>query len=101
MAHCRCLHYIQLETAIELSLADEHARRAERAQLEAHGQQRFERAVRQLSAVAPEHRLVAHEWERNWEEALRHEPHEPEGQALCRRERPSELTAQELEAILR
>ncbi len=71
--------------SLELSIAAEHALRTERAQLEAHWQQRLERAhygaaraARQYSAVEPENRLVARELERQWEEALRHEQHEQE-----------------------
>jgi DNA invertase Pin-like site-specific DNA recombinase len=94
--------------SLELSLAAEHALRAERAQLEAHWQQRLERAhygaeraARQYSAVEPENRLVARELERHWEEALRHEQHEQEGYARFQRARPPELTSQEHDAILR
>ena len=91
-----------------MSIAAEHALRTERAQLEAHWQQRLERAhygaaraARQYSAVEPENRLVARELERQWEEALRHEQHEQEAYARFRREQPTELTAREREAILR
>jgi DNA invertase Pin-like site-specific DNA recombinase len=94
--------------SLELSLAAEHALRAERAQLEAHWQQRLERAhygaeraARQYSAVEPENRLVARELERHWEEALRHEQHAQEGYARFQRARPPELTSQERDAILR
>jgi DNA invertase Pin-like site-specific DNA recombinase len=94
--------------SLELSIAAEHALRTERAQLEAHWQQRLERAhygaaraARQYSAVQPENRLVARELERQWEEALRQEQHEQEAYARFRREQPAELTAREREAILR
>jgi DNA invertase Pin-like site-specific DNA recombinase len=94
--------------ALELSLAAEQALRAERAQLDAHWQQRLERArygaqraARQYTAVEPENRLVARELERQWEEALRHEQHEHEAYARFRREQPAECTAQEREAIRR
>jgi hypothetical protein len=94
--------------ALELSLAAEQALRAERSQLEAHWQQRLERAhyhaaraARQYSAVEPENRLVARELERQWEEALRHEQSEQEAYARFRREQPAELTSRERDAILR
>jgi len=66
--------------ALELSLAAEQALRTARARLEAHWQQRLERAryeaeraARPYRAVEPAHRLVTRELERQWEEALRHE----------------------------
>ena len=94
--------------SLEVSLAAEHALQAERTQLEAHWQQRLERAqyhaeraARQYSAVEPETRLVTRELERQWEEALRHEQREHEAYARFRREQPAELTAQERDAIRR
>jgi DNA invertase Pin-like site-specific DNA recombinase len=94
--------------SLELSMAAEEAVRAERSQLDAHWQQRLERAhyeveraARQYGAAEPEHRLVARELERHWEEALRHEQHEQEAYARFRRERPSELTPGERDAIRR
>jgi DNA invertase Pin-like site-specific DNA recombinase len=94
--------------SLELSLAAEQALQAERTQLEAHWQQRLERAqyqaeraARQYRAVEPEYRLVARELERQWEEALRHEQLEHEAYARFRREQPAELTASERDAIRR
>jgi DNA invertase Pin-like site-specific DNA recombinase len=94
--------------SLEVSLAAEHALRAERAQLDAHWQQRVERvrygaerAARQYATVEPEHRLVARELERLWEEALRQEQHEQEAYARFQREQPPELTPSEREAIRR
>jgi DNA invertase Pin-like site-specific DNA recombinase len=94
--------------ALELSMAAEEALRAERTQLEAHWQQRLERAhyeaeraARQYGTVEPENRLVARELERQWEEALRHEQLEQEAYARFRREQPSELTPGERDAIRR
>jgi DNA invertase Pin-like site-specific DNA recombinase len=94
--------------SLELSLNAAQALRAERAQLEVHWQQRLERAhygvaraARQYAAVEPEHRLVARELERQWEEALRHEQHEQEASARFRREQPAELTSRERDTILR
>jgi hypothetical protein len=92
--------------SLELSLAAEHALRAERAQLETHWQQRLERAhygaeraARQYHVVEPENRLVARELERQWEEALRHEQHEQEAYNRFCREQPAELTSRERDAI--
>jgi DNA invertase Pin-like site-specific DNA recombinase len=92
--------------SLELSLAAEDALRAERRQLEAHWQQRLERArygaeraARQYAAVEPENRLVARELERLWEEALRQEQQGQEAYARFQREQPTELTAPEREAI--
>jgi DNA invertase Pin-like site-specific DNA recombinase len=92
--------------SLELSVAAEQALRAERERLEAHWQQRLERArynaqraARQYEAVEPENRLVARELERRWEEALGHEQHLHEEYARFRRERPPELTSREREAI--
>jgi Recombinase zinc beta ribbon domain len=71
--------------ALDVSLAAEHALRAERAPLDAHWQQRVararcgaERAARQYATGEPAHRLVARELARLWEEALRQEPHAQE-----------------------
>ena len=94
--------------SLELSVAAEHALRADRERLEAHWHQRLERArysaqraARQYEAVEPENRLVARELERRWEEALGDEQHLQEEYARFRRERPPELTSREREAILR
>jgi DNA invertase Pin-like site-specific DNA recombinase len=94
--------------SLEVSLAAEHALRAERSKLDAHWQQRLERAQysaerasRQYHAVEPENRLVARELERQWEEALRHEQLEQEAYARFRREQPAELTSSERDAIRR
>jgi DNA invertase Pin-like site-specific DNA recombinase len=92
--------------SLELSIAAEHALRAERTQLELHWQQRLERvhyeaarAAREYRTVEPEHRLVARELERQWEEALRHEQQEQEAYARFRREQAAELTPSERDAI--
>ena len=64
--------------SLELSLAASADIERERKQLDDHWQQRLERsryeveqARRQYVAVDPEHRLVARELERRWDEALR------------------------------
>jgi hypothetical protein len=94
--------------SLELSIAAEHALRAERRQLETHWQQRLERAhysaeraARQYHAVEPENRLVGRELERQWEEALRHEQHEQEASARFCRAQPTELTWRERDTIRR
>jgi DNA invertase Pin-like site-specific DNA recombinase len=111
-----CLDHLVVEqimqilqpASLELSIAAEETLRAERAQLEAHWQQRLERArygaeraARQYAAVEPENRLVARELERLWEAALRHEQHDQEAYARFRREQPAALTEGEREAIRR
>jgi len=85
--------------SLELSIAAEQALRVERAQMETHWQQRLERAhygaeraARQYHVVEPEHRLVARELERQWEEALRHEQHEQEAYKRFCRDQPAEFT---------
>ena len=94
--------------SLALSIAAEHALRAERSQLETHWQQRLERAhygaeraARQYHAVEPENRLVGRELERQWEEALRHEQHEQEAYARFCREQPTEFTLRERDTIRR
>jgi DNA invertase Pin-like site-specific DNA recombinase len=64
--------------SLELSLAATQGIERERKQLDDHWQQRLtrsryevEQARRQYAAVDPEHRLVARELERRWDEALR------------------------------
>jgi DNA invertase Pin-like site-specific DNA recombinase len=100
------IRHVLQPASLELSIAAEHALRTERAQLEAHWQQRLERshyeaerAARQYAAVEPENRLVARELERRWEEALRQEQQVQEDYARFHREQPPELTRQEHDAI--
>jgi hypothetical protein len=64
--------------SLELSLAATEDIERERRQLDDHWQQRLarscyevEQARRQYAAVDPDHRLVARELERRWDEALR------------------------------
>lgn len=94
--------------SLELSLAAEHALRAERTQLEKHWQQRLERArysadraARQYHTNEPENRLVGRELERQWEEALSHEQQEQEAYTRFCRDQPTELTLPERDAIRR
>jgi DNA invertase Pin-like site-specific DNA recombinase len=70
-------------------LQDFHEQGLERARYEA------ERAWRQYAAVEPEHRLVAHSLERNWEEALANQRAAEEALDRFRRERPVRLTGAE------
>ena len=67
-----------LPASLELSLAATADIERERRQLDEHWQQRLmrsryqvEQARRQYAAVDPDHRLVARELERRWDEALR------------------------------
>jgi DNA-binding transcriptional MerR regulator len=53
------------------------------------------------TTLEPEHRLVARELERQWEEALRHEQQLQEAYTRFRQEQPPELTAQEREVVRR
>jgi len=94
--------------AVELSLAAEADLRAERQQLEAHWQQRLERARyeadrarRQHAAVEPENRLVARELERRWETALQEQRKLEEDYHRFQRQQPAELSAAQRSAILR
>ncbi len=70
-------------------LQEQHDQRLERSRYET------ERARRQYSAVEPEHRLVARDLERRWEEALQNQRTAEESLERFRRERPTRLTEQE------
>jgi DNA invertase Pin-like site-specific DNA recombinase len=85
--------------ALELSLAAADQIEAERRRLQNHHEQsleraRFEadRAWRHYTAVEPEHRLVARDLERRWEEALRRQRAAEEALERFRREQPARLT---------
>ena len=67
--------------------------RLERARYE------VERACRQYQACEPENRLVARELERRWEEALRQQRQLEEEFETWQRTAPSQLSAQQQEAI--
>lgn len=93
--------------SLELSLAATEDIERERKQLDDHWQQRLARsryevdqARRQYAAVDPEHRLVAHELERRWEEALRADEKLHPEYARFRQECPQPLTPQERDQVL-
>src|SRR5262249_47848427 len=91
---------IALEPAsLELSLAAGDQIEAKRRRLHDHHEQsleraRFEaeRAWRQYAAVEPEHRLVARDLERRWEDALGRQRAAQEALERFRQEQPARLT---------
>ena len=93
--------------SLELSLAATADLERERQQLDEHWQQRMarasyevEQARRQYAAVDPDHRLVARELERRWDESLRaHEQLQAE-YARFARACPTQLAPAEREQIL-
>lgn len=93
--------------SLELSLAATEDVERERKQLDDHWQQRLarsryevEQARRQYAAVDPEHRLVARELERRWEESLLADEKLQPDYARFRQECPRPLLPQEREQIL-
>lgn len=91
--------------SLELSLAA--TADIERQQLDDHWQQRLrrsryevEQARRQYAAVDPEHRLVARELERRWDEALRADEQLQADYARFRRDCPTQLSPHERQQIL-
>jgi DNA invertase Pin-like site-specific DNA recombinase len=94
-------------TSLELSLAATADIQRERKQLDDHWQQRLarsryevEQTRRQYAAVDPEHRLVARELERRWDEALRADEQLQADYARFARDCPTRLTPHEREQIL-
>lgn len=92
--------------SLELSLAATTDLEHERTQLDTHWQQRLararyevEQARRQYAAVDPEHRLVARELERRWDETLRAEEQLQAEYARFQRDRPTQLSVLEREQI--
>lgn len=92
--------------SLELSLTAMADIEREREQLDAHWQQRLtrsryevEQARRQYAAVDPDHRLVARELERRWEEALRADEQLQAAYARFQRDCPTQLTPAEREQI--
>jgi hypothetical protein len=88
--------------ALELSLAVTQDVERERERLNAHWQQRLERAryqaeraERQFHAVEPENRLVARTLERRWEEALQEQRRLEGEHARFQRAQPASLTEDE------
>ena len=93
--------------SLELSLAAGEDIECERKQLDEHWQQRLtrsrydvEHARRQYSAVDPEHRLVARELERRWDEAIRADEKLQADYALFQRNCPTRLLPEERDQIL-
>ncbi len=92
--------------SLELSLAATEDIERERKQLDDHWQQRLarsryevEQARRQYAAVDPDHRLVARELERRWDEAIRADEQLQTDYDRFRRECPKQLSACEREQI--
>lgn len=93
--------------ALELSLAATADIERERKQLDGHWQQRLtrsryevEQARRQYAAVDPDHRLVARELERRWDESLRAGEQLQADYGHFQRECPTQLSPREREEIL-
>jgi hypothetical protein len=93
--------------SLELSLATVADIERERKQLDDHWQQRLtraryevEQARRQYAAVDPDHRLVARELERRWDEALRAGEQLQADYVSFQRECPTQLSPREREEIL-
>ncbi len=93
--------------SLELSLAATEDVERERQQLDEHWQQRLQRsryeveqARRQYAAVDPEHRLVARELERRWDEAIRADEQLQADYARFASDCPSKLSQHEREQIL-
>jgi len=92
--------------SLELSLAATAQIEHERKQLDDHWQQRLtrsryevEQARRQYAAVDPEHRLVARELERRWDESLRADEQLQADYDHFLRDCPRQLSPQEREQI--
>jgi DNA invertase Pin-like site-specific DNA recombinase len=93
--------------SLELSLAASGDIERERKQLDNHWQQRLtrsryevEQARRQYAAVEPEHRLVARELERRWDESLRADEQLQVDYARFQKDCPTQLSPHEREQIL-
>jgi DNA invertase Pin-like site-specific DNA recombinase len=93
--------------SLELSLAASEDIERERKQLDNHWQQRLtrsryevEQARRQYAAVDPEHRLVARELERRWDESLRADEQLQVDYARFQQDCPTRLSPHEREQIL-
>jgi len=93
--------------SLELSLAATKDIEHERKQLDDHWQQRLtrsryevEQARKQYTAVDPEHRLVARELERRWDESLRGDDQLQTDYARFQQDSPTQLSPDEREQIL-
>lgn len=94
--------------SLELSLTAGADIEREREQLDAHWQQRLtrsryevEQARRQYAAVDPDHRLVARELERRWDEALRADEQLQADYARFQKDCPKLLSDEERQRIRR
>ena len=103
----RLLHAVS-PASLELSLAASADIEQEREQLAKHWQQRLarsryqvEQARRQYAAVDPDHRLVARELERQWDEALRADEQLQAEHDKFLAARPEHLSHEEQEKIRR
>jgi DNA invertase Pin-like site-specific DNA recombinase len=92
--------------SLDLSLAAGKDIERDRKQLNEHWQQRLarsryevEQARKQYAAVDPDHRLVARELERRWDETLRADEQLQADCARFEQDSPAELTDQEREEI--
>jgi DNA invertase Pin-like site-specific DNA recombinase len=92
--------------SLDLSLAAVTDLERERKQLDDHWQQRLQRsryeveqARRQYAAVDPEHRLVARELERRWDETLRSDEQLQADYTRFQRDCPTQLSPQEREQV--
>jgi DNA invertase Pin-like site-specific DNA recombinase len=102
----RLLQAVSL-ASLELSLTATADLEHERKQLDDHWQQRLmrsryevEQARKQYAAVDPEHRLVARELERRWDEALRSEEQLQADYTRFQQDSPTLLSPQERAEIL-
>lgn len=102
----RLLHAVA-PASLELSLAASADIERERRELDEHWQQRLarsryevEQARRQYAAVDPEHRLVARELERRWDESLRADEQLQADYVRFQQECPKQLSGQERQQIL-
>ena len=102
----RLLQAVSL-ASLELSLTATADIERERKQLDGHWQQRLarsrfevEQARRQYAAVDPDHRLVARELERRWDEALRADEQLHADYARFTRDCPTQLSSHERDQIL-
>jgi len=93
--------------SLELSLAATKNIERERKQLDDHWQQRrarshyeVEQARRQYAAVDPDHRLVARELERRWDESLRRDEQLQADYARFQQDNSTQLSPQERQQIL-
>lgn len=92
--------------SLELSLVATEDIERERQQLDDHWQQRLtrsgyevEQARRQYAAVDPDHRLVARELERRWDEALRADDRLQADYVRFQQDSPAQLSQHEREQI--